>query len=169
MGMSETMLERVRCSTMKMSLLLRRSAIQFGLLPACALCLFAVAACSAGPNHVYKLYPGPQRAPGEMSIVRIGEIPAARIDHLTVAHSSDWNEVHLLPGEHTIEWGREFHVSVMVEPTGFARGEGRETLVLEPGHIYILKAARTTGPGYRMYFWIKNETTGQIVAGTPKP
>jgi hypothetical protein len=166
MGMSETMLERVRCSTMKMSLLLRRSAIQFGLLPACALCLFAVAACSAGPYHVYKLYPGPQRAPGEMSIVRIGEIPAARIDHLTVAHSSDWNEVHLLPGEHTIEWGRESHVSVMVEPTGWIIG--RETLVLEPGHIYILKAEKVPG-NYRMFFWIQNVTTGQVVAGTPKP
>jgi hypothetical protein len=150
-----------------MSSLSRRSAVRFGL-SVCALCLFAVAACSAGPNHVYKLYPGPQRDPGEISVVRMSDVHAARINDLAVARSN-WSEVHLLPGEHTIEWGREFLVSVMVEPTGFARGEGREILVLEPGHIYTLKAERTTGPGYRMFFWIKDETTGQVVAGTPKP
>ena len=34
------------------------------------------------------------------------------------------------------------------------------------GHVYELHADRTTGPGFRVYMWIKDAATGEIVAGT---
>jgi hypothetical protein len=133
-----------------------------------ALGLLLLSACSPGPAYVYKLYPGPARDPLEISVVHLGTVQAARFDGLTAARS-DWSEVHLLPGEHLIEWGTEFGVSVMIEPSGFATGGRKENVTLEPGHSYTLKADRTTGPGYRMFFWIEDDTTGQILAGVRKP
>jgi hypothetical protein len=37
---------------------------------------------------------------------------------------------------------------------------------LVAGHTYIIQADRTTGYGYRMYLWIEDAETGEVVAGT---
>ena len=75
----------------------------------------------------------------------------------------------LLPGRYNIEWGRVFGSSVLVNPAGFAEYERSETLSLVAGHVYTLRADRTTGHGYRIYFWIEDETTNTVVAGTKMP
>lgn len=124
--------------------------------------------CSDSATQIYKLYPGPQRSAQELAIVRLVEVQGARFDGLA-ASRGDWGEVHLLPGEHQVEWGEEFGVSVMIEPSGFASGSSSEKVDLEAGHSYTLKADRTTGHGYRMYFWIEDDTTGRVLAGTRKP
>jgi hypothetical protein len=120
------------------------------------------------PEASYKLYPGPARPDSDIVIVRLGDAGAAEFDG-RVAVRSDWSEVRTLPGEHTIRWQTEFGVSVLVEPSGFATGGNEARVVLAAGHVYTLRAARTTGPGYRMYFWIRDDTTQQVVAGEPKP
>jgi len=125
-------------------------------------------ACAALPETSYKLYPGLVRAPTEIAIVRLGDAGVAMFDG-RIARRGDWGEVQLLPGEHTIVWQTEFTVSAMVEPSGFAYGGREEKIMLHAGHVYTLKADRTTGRGYRMYFWVRDETTQRVVAGTPKP
>jgi hypothetical protein len=127
-------------------------------------------ACASGPRetHAYKLYPGPARPATELAIVQMGDAGAATFDG-RVASAGDWTEVHLLPGEHSVRWQTEFLVSVMVEPGGFATGGNEALVTLAAGRVYSLRADRTTGPGYRMYFWIRDETTREIVAGEPLP
>jgi hypothetical protein len=126
-----------------------------------------VAACATTP-HSYKLYPGPERPIFELAVVRLADAGITEVDGREATHG-DWTEVHVLPGTHTIRWEREFLVSVLVEGSGFATGGDSAELELEAGHVYALRADRTTGPGYRMYFWIVDETTREVVAGTPKP
>lgn len=127
-----------------------------------------VAACATKPAPAFKLYPGPERGDSELAIVRLGDAGAAEFDG-RLAAQGDWSEVRLLPGEHTIRWQTEFGVSVMIEPSGFATGGNEATVTLEAGHVYTLKADRTTGPGYRMFFWIRDNTAQRVIAGDPKP
>jgi hypothetical protein len=130
--------------------------------------LIVVAACVSLPEASYKLYPGAKRSSSEISIVRLGDASAAEFDG-RLALRQDWSEVHLLPGEHTIAWETAFGLSVLVEPSGFATGGYEAEVMLEAGHIYTLRADRTTGAGYRLFFWLRDETAQQIVAGKPKP
>lgn len=127
-------------------------------------------ACTSGPKvtQAYKLYPGPVRPAAGFAIVRMGDAGGAEFDGRGVS-ASDWTEVHLLPGAHRIRWHTEFGVSAMVDPAMFVTGGDEASVTLEPGHVYSLRADRTTGPGYRMFFWITDDTTRKVVAGTPKP
>jgi len=129
-----------------------------------------LAACASGPRetHVYKLYPGSARPAAALAIVRLGDAGRAEFDGRP-ASSRDWTEVHLLPGEHRIRWQSEFGVSVMIEPSGFATGGNEAAVTLVAGHVYTLRADRTTGTGYRIYLWIRDETSGDVIAGKPKP
>ena len=127
-------------------------------------------ACASGPRatQAYKLYPGPVQPAAEIAIVRMGDAGAAEFDGRR-ASARDWTEVHLLPGEHRIRWQTEFGVSAMVNPAMFVTGGNEASVTLAAGHVYSLRADRTTGPGYRMFFWITDDTTRGIVAGEPKP
>lgn len=130
--------------------------------------LLAACATAPGPVWSYKLYPGPERPVTELAVVRMGEASAAEFNGRPVS-SRDWTEVHLLPGEYTVRWQAGFGVSVLIEPSGYATG-GRESRVcLDAGQTYRLRADRTTGHGYRMFFWIEDVATGAVVAGTRKP
>ena len=136
---------------------------------ATALSVSLVAACASTPEtHAYKLYPGPARPAVQLAIVRMDDAMAAEFDGRPVS-ASDWTEVQLLPGEHEIRWATEFGVSVMVDPRMFVTGGHEARVMLAAGHLYSLRADRTKGPGYEMYFWIVDDTAGQVIAGTPKP
>ncbi len=127
--------------------------------------------CTSTPveEHYLKLYPGPVRLDSDIAIVRLGDADTAKFDG-RVAARQDWSEVHLLPGEHSIELKTFlFGVSVMIEPSGFATGGNGAKIMLMAGHVYTLKADRTTGNNYRLFFWIVDNTDQQVVAGTPKP
>jgi len=135
----------------------------------CALSL-VLFACATAPREPlpYKLYPGPLRPAAELAIVKFGDAQFVAFDGRPTSHA-DWTEVHLLAGAHEIEWQAEFGVSVMVEPGGWARGGRKVDVTLEGGHAYVLRADRTTGYGYRMYFWIEEEASGRVVAGERRP
>lgn len=127
-------------------------------------------ACATSPRETqpYKLYPGPVRPAAEFAIVQMGDAGAAEFDG-RAASARDWTEVHLLPGEHRIRWQTEFGVSAMVDPAMFVTGGNEASVTLAAGHVYSLRADRTTGPGYRLFFWITDDTSREIVAGEPKP
>jgi len=134
------------------------------LLPVCV----AVVACASWPEATYKLYPGPARPSAELVVVRLGDANAAEFDG-RVALRRDWSEVQLLPGTHAVRWQTEFGVSAMLEPSGIVTGDAAHEVELLAGHTYTLKADRTTGSTRQLFFWLRDETTGTVVAGSPKP
>jgi len=90
------------------------------------------------------------------------------IDGMSV-NRSDYQEIKLKPGEHVIHWGAMFLVSVLIDADGFAQDETTDTVQFKAGHTYTLHKDRTTGHGYEIYLWIRDDTTGEIVAGEDKP
>jgi hypothetical protein len=146
-------------------------ALMLRMLTMLALACCVLAACATrGPTQTssYKLYPGPVRPPSDIAIVRLGDAAAAEFDGRPVS-AGDWTAVHLAPGTHAIRWVTEFGASVMVAPGGVIHGGSTVQPTLEAGHVYTLKAGRTYGYNFVLYFWIVDETTGQVVAGKPKP
>lgn len=141
---------------------------------ASAIAVAAIAAC-AGPGkpdvaqHTYKLYPGPARPQAELAVVELRiPVQAVRIDRLLVS-ADDYRIVELPPGEHHIAWEAAFGVSVMVNPAMQDSAALERTLHLAAGHRYLVRADRTYGQGYRMYLWIEDAKTGEVLAGTRKP
>lgn len=147
-----------------MSRVLAGNAIAFALLAA------ALVGCAAGPaeTHSYKLYPGPARPASEIAIVRLGDATQLEVDGRP-ASQADWTEVHVLPGSHRLRWQSAFGVSVLVEPGMIATGGREAEVALEAGRVYVLRADRTTGPDYRMFFWVEEAGSGRVVAGTARP
>lgn len=131
--------------------------------------LLLLSAC--GTLHetgVYKLYPGPERPDSELATLAFGDrVYTMEVDGLKVS-SGDYSEVKLLPGEHRINWGATFGVSVMVNPAMFDRADAEQVVKLAAGHRYRVQADRTTGAGYRMFVWIEDAASGEVVAGQKK-
>lgn len=131
--------------------------------------LLLVACASADPRPVYKLYPGPVRPAAELATLHFeAAANAFRVDGLLVERG-DWDSVELLPGEYVISWGKTFSVSPLVDPSGMGRAEETVRVELEAGHRYAVCADRTTGKGYRMFLWIEDWSTGEVVGGVRKP
>jgi len=116
----------------------------------------------------YKHYPGNTLEDHEIVKVRLKDAYFAVIDGSQISRS-DYEEVHMLPGVHKIQWGKVFAISVLVDPAMLREGEGSAVVDLKAGHEYDLYADRTTGHGYSMYFWIQDAESGEVVAGTKKP
>lgn len=120
-------------------------------------------------EHVYKLYPGPELPDSGVATLKFGNgVHAVEIDGLKVS-SADYGAIKLVPGVHAIRWEAIFLVSVMVNASGFDSAEADKMAILSAGHTYTIEADRTTGHGYRMYLWIENTETGEVVAGVKKP
>lgn len=132
----------------------------------------ALAGCASNGDsaeHVYKLYPGPGRPDAELAIVELRPpVHAIRIDGLRMA-AHDYQSATLLPGEHRIAWEATFGVSVLVNPAMHDRAEFEKTVTLAAGRRYLIRADRTTGHGYRMFLWIEDAASREVVAGTRKP
>ena len=118
--------------------------------------------------YVYKMYGGPERPASEIAIVDMGEAVAARVGQRNVDRS-DYGQLSLLPGSYPIRWACVYGVSMLIEPSGWAAGEGAGEVLLQAGHRYSMHCDRTTGPGYETFQWLKDDTTGQVVAGVRKP
>ena len=56
----------------------------------------------------------------------------------------------------------------MVNASGFDSAETDKMATLAVGHTYSIEADRTTGHGYRMFLWIEDGETGEVVAGVKK-
>jgi hypothetical protein len=131
---------------------------------------FFLSACGAHHSqYVYKLYPGPELTDSDVATLKFGKgVYVVEIDGLKVS-SADYGTIKLVPGKHSIRWEAMFLVSVMVNSSGFDSAEADKKVNLSAGHTYTIEADRTTGPGYRMYLWIENTDTGEVVAGAKKP
>lgn len=124
--------------------------------------------CASTESHTYKLYPGSERPLDELVTLDLSGLDQITIDGLKV-NRWEYNQVLLLPGEHQIELAKEFGFSVLVDPA-MLRTFGKTLNVnFEAGKTYRLIADRTTGQGYRIFFWIEESDSGQVVAGEKKP
>ena len=132
------------------------------------LLLLLLTGCATHESVTYKLYPGPNKQDSGIATLELYNASSAVIDGHHVNYG-DYNTVKLLPGNHRIKWTSEHVVSVLIEPSGFAQRESQYEVILEEGHIYQLRSDRTTGPGYRIYHWVEDKTTGSVIAGTAKP
>jgi hypothetical protein len=119
-------------------------------------------------RQIYKLYPGKHRPASELAVVLLNDIPSVSVDGLSV-FKTDYQEIHLLPGPHTLAWRKVFGFSVMVEPSMMKEAELALEAGLKAGHAYKLFADRTTGHGYRFYFWIEDAASGEVIGGLKKP
>lgn len=137
---------------------------------ACAALAAALLGCAGAPAEtlIYKLYPGPVRPANEIAIVRLGDAATLEIDGRPVSHA-DWTEVHVLPGTHRLRWQTEFGVSALIDPSMTVTGGREAEVTLDAGRAYVLRADRTTGPGYRMFFWVEEAGSGRVVVGRAKP
>ncbi len=137
--------------------------------------LTVLSACATQSDEIYQGYLGPQRGDAEIATLRLGDADWARVDLIGPEHDdlylnrNQYGAVNLLPGRYQIEWGHTFGFSVMVEPAMLLSFERRETVALSAGHTYTLHADRTYGHGYRVFFWITDDTTGATIAGSTKP
>jgi hypothetical protein len=132
-----------------------------------ALVLTLVGCVGLTPD-VYRGYAGEEKPKMEVAIVRAVSAEMHQIDGKKIQHSDPkkfYRDAHLLPGEHTIMLTRSFMVSVMIVPRGRVFAKETFSVDLEAGHVYELHADRTTGPGFQIFLWIKDSTSGRTVAG----
>ncbi|MHB8829979.1 MAG: hypothetical protein ACYC6Q_10690 [Syntrophales bacterium] len=118
------------------------------------------------PKEVYRSYYGPESSLAELDMGTACEV---FIDDMHYVSAAKYRSVALAAGVHRIRWAVVFGVSVMVDPSGYARYEALSDVNFEAGHQYKLSADRTTGQGYRVFFWIEDMTTGGVVYGAKKP
>ena len=128
----------------------------------------ALTAQEKSQQQVYKLYPGNKRPTDELAILLMGEVPSANVDGLEV-QKTDYQSIHLLPGSHTLSWRKTFGFSVMVEPSMMKTAEHTVSVNLQAGHTYKLFADRTYGTHYRLYFWLQDAASGEVIGGRKKP
>ena len=130
--------------------------------------LAAGCATSSGKEHAYKLYPGPERPVAELATLDISGVDSVTIDKLHVKRW-DYETVLVLPGRHEVVTGKGFGFSVMVEPAMYGEFERSLEVDLEAGKVYRVKGDRTHGQGYRVYLWIEDAESGEVIAGEKIP
>jgi hypothetical protein len=142
------------------------------LIPSCLAYLLAaigpLTGCSSASNEVCRGYSGEDRPDASLAKVELGPANWARFDQLKLDRSQ-CASVKLLPGHIHIEWSKAFGVSVLVDSRGVVERRATADLTLTEGHVYRLQAARTLGPGYRIYMWIEDAGTGEVLVGDKKP
>ena len=125
--------------------------------------------CASVPMGSYRAYTGEDLPDSSLALLDIGRAGSVQIDGMYYIEGSEYSMVKLLPGSHRIEWTTLFGISVMVDPRGIVAFDLKETITLQAGHIYKLRADRTTGHGYRVYMWIEDMSNGSVVAGNKMP
>jgi hypothetical protein len=137
--------------------------------PHAALLLIALlSGCASLPKEVYRGYSGPDLPDASLATVELRGAAWVRIDEVHVERQK-FAGVKVLPGAHRLEWGRSFGVSFLVDPRMIVEYKHSATVTLDAGRTYRLQADRSYGPGYRVYFWIEDALTGNLVYGTKKP
>jgi hypothetical protein len=116
--------------------------------------------CGGKAGHTYKLYPGPERPPEELAILKFGEqVTSLRIEGMRV-DKMDYDRIELLPGTYLIDWRTTFSVRPVVDPEERGEVGPMVTADLEAGHEYSVNSDRATGPGHTMRWWFTDVTTG---------
>ncbi len=104
----------------------------------------------------------------EIAIVEGKTARMLKIDGKELEHPNPdmyYASARLRPGLHAVTLNRWFVVSVLLVSRGYVDAVKTYSVNLQAGHVYELHADRTTGPGFRIAMWIKDATTGEIVAG----
>lgn len=120
------------------------------------------------PLEIYRAYSGSELPDASLATVELKYVNWARFDDQEI-DGRKYRAVKLLPGVHHIEWQKTFGVSFLVDPRMFAKYKKSATVTLMAGHTYRLRAERTYGPGYVVFFWIEDAATGNVVWGSKKP
>jgi hypothetical protein len=135
------------------------------------------AGCAIPPKSV-RAYEGAEHLDSELAIVRAHYDDSMYGKHVTIhrvdGKSAGWfvSEVRLLPGPHVLDIG--------FSETDFGGSRASTdplsvTLTAESGHVYLVDVGyvREGGLGEKVFgpskwtTWIRDESTQQIVAGTP--
>jgi len=133
-----------------------------------AMLVVFMSGCVSLPKEVYRGYSGAELPDASLALLDIGKADTVQIDGMYYLDGSKYTIVKLLPGLHRLDWSNSFGVSVMVDPRMIVDFRANATVTMEAGHIYRLQAERTLGPGYRVYMWIDDASTGTVVAGDKK-
>ena len=134
-----------------------------------------LAACATSRTPaVFNAFDGPERPDSEIGLVRQVSARLTMIDEKPVPAHPDadhfyYRDFRLLPGQHTLTARRTWGASILVAPSGYIEESRYLLLNAEAGHTYELHADRTTGIGYKVYFWIEDTTLRKVVSGTPRP
>lgn len=115
------------------------------------------------PKPAYLLAPA-HSAPNSAAVLQLGDADWVNIDHRHFLEATRYGSALLPPGEHRIEWGHTFGFSPLVETRMEGEFRHEETVNVQAGQRYRLRADRTYGRWYRVYFWIE-DGNGQVVAG----
>lgn len=134
----------------------------------CLAALVAGCATNSGEDYAYKLYPGPQRTAAELVTLDISHVDTITVDKLRV-NRWDYGTVHVLPGIHSLRIEKSYGFSVMVEPSMHGSFEYTLDVELEAGKTYKVKSERTHGQGYRVFFWVEDVESDEVIAGVKKP
>lgn len=119
-------------------------------------------------DYAYKLYAGPERPISELATLDISHVDTITVDKLKV-NRWDYGTVHLLPGTHALRIEKSYGFSVMVEPSMHGSFENTLDVELEAGRTYKVKSERTHGQGYRVFFWVEDAASDEVIAGVKKP
>lgn len=125
--------------------------------------------CGGKSGHTYKLYPGPERPPKELAILKFGEqVTSLRIEGMRV-DKTDYDRIELLPGTYLVGWRTTFFMRPVVDPEEHGEPGPMATADLVAGHEYSVNSGRATGPGRTKRWWFTNVTTGiDLASGTSR-
>lgn len=126
-----------------------------------------LSACATTPREVYRDYSGTDLPETSLATVELGNAVWAKFNDLHI-DGAKYSAVKLLPGTYRIEYSATFAVSFLVDPRMRVSRAVSASVALEAGRTYRLRADRTYGPGFTMYFWIE-DAQGNVVIGTKKP
>ena len=129
-----------------------------------------LSACSAKPEEVYRGYGGPDLPNASLVTVNLKNraIEWVECNDLRV-DGKQYGAIKLLPGTYRIRYRATFAVSYAIDSRGRVSREVTATVVLKAGHTYELRAERTTGHGYKLFFWIEDVQETSIIWGEKKP
>ncbi|MFC1824847.1 tetratricopeptide repeat protein [Thermodesulfobacteriota bacterium] len=131
--------------------------------------LFILYGCTTRSDAIFKGYAGPIQPEKNIAIVRLGDrVDWIRVENIHIEHKK-FGIIMLLPGTYSIEWGTTFGVSMFIKLSGKDERNWKETFNLKAGHIYSVHTDRTTGPGYRVFSWVIDETEKVKIWGVKKP
>lgn len=128
-----------------------------------------VSGCVSSSKEFYRGYSGAEQPDAYLALLDMGKADWIKIDGMHFVQGSKYRFVKLLPGKHNLEWSITFFVSVLVDSRGIVEFCANSTANLEAGHNYIIQSDRTFGPGYRVYIWIEDTSTGSVLVGEKKP
>ncbi len=115
----------------------------------------------------HKGYAGSEIPDESIAIVKLEDAGWAQFGDLRVERPK-YNSIKLQPGTYHVAYEVTFGVSYLVDTRMIVSYTAYLPANLQAGRIYKLRGDRTYGYGYRVFFWIEDDS-GEVIAGTKKP